>query len=330
MAHAKDMIFSFVVGKKQLRSKRSISTRPEGSLVMNPSFESRSSPPHHASRMSAAGDATRWTPYYNGGYEIFCKIFKFDSGLFLSPRSGRCHMAMGQLPTYVLFSARREMFFGAHQSVEIPQSCAHAPLLLGLWYSQGSATFRNDSETSGLFVTVSLVLSDDSIVEADLQRLDVKNNTETNTYRYFCLRLDHVALGIKVVHIYLHMNQPEAGVSFFDDIDLRVIPHLADTSACYHARILPREKDPADPPPPTVLRARNRPRQTDLTLAVPLTADLLPRLGLLSRTYDGPIVANVLVHSRDEVRVRTRSNSSFLTFRTRRLMSLWTFLSPLY
>lgn len=236
-------------------------------------------------------------------------------------------LRLGPLTSAPVFQEQRTQFYGAHQAV-FPENARE--LVVSAWYATtpevGQFRVRGasaQSERDALSMVVMYTLEDHMKGEQEtksvLLALNESRSDDSGKWISVCLHVGPDAAGrnISSVHVFFHFHDHNSGNVLIDDVSVFHVGE-EDTemiSTCYRTAT---RNNLAGPHVGWVgkiieyggesdcihLRAMVRPKQKQLTLAVPMTVDRVVRLEAMSRLYGGgPIVAAVVVSDESEARV---------------------------
>lgn len=299
---------------------RQVSTLPsEGNLVQNPSFEEAAEAPFAASQqLGDRMNMRQWTPFYNGGARRMCSFIQLSNGRFAYPRSGNCFLLLGRLKSDWHW-ARTRQYFGAHHAVSL-QNVSSVSVSAWYLYDIGQKHTSEGSGKSTASVVVSWVLSNGQLFDGVTLRLK-----SSSKWTPICIDVAAPAgLGLRMVHIYVHNDEDmdsegvvtaEGGsnVILFDDVAVREVEDgSGGRRYCHHNDIAHMQASSSTRKnyerPAVHLRSLKRGPENVLTIAVPLTADRVLRLEMLSKQFGGgSIAAAVAVSDERELEVFTHA-----------------------
>lgn len=279
----------------------------EENLVQNPSFEDAAEAPYLATQQSGdKRNARQWTPFYNGGARRKCSFVHVSNDTVVGPRSGQCLLLLGRVISDWHWSLSR-MHFGAHHAVSLPNA---SEVVISVWYTYFPVLGQeHDVSNSFASLVVSWVFSDGGLSDGVSVTLDQKKE-----WTPVCV---HVPAppdkALRMVHIFFHNDEAEekkgnifaSNVLLIDDVAAwepnsnSIIPQY-----CYQSPIPPTANiaKPATSPP-VHLRAIKRVATNTLTIGVPMTADRILRLEMLSKQFGGgAIAAAVVVRNEQEMK----------------------------
>jgi hypothetical protein len=268
---------------------------------------------------TADGSGARaWTPFYNGGMRVACGVVRRESGPnteYVQPRSGRCCAQLGYSQTIETEKARSNMYFGAHQAVPVPEGTD--AVLVGAWFYVSSdvsplAVDMDEESRDSMTMAVGWQLDDGTVVDPAFVSLN--ESSKGLDWQYKCLTVAAPpSRSLRMIHIYFHFQDRRTGAMFVDDVTASPLTpeDRHNQSTCHRALISGDEEVSlrksssrllaTTARPLRHLTSTVRPRDMQLTIAVPLTADRILRLESMSKFYGGgPLAAAVLIRSEEE------------------------------
>lgn len=275
-----------------------ITTLPEDkNFLQNPSFEETASgayPPSRSRNDNSNLNPRYWTPFYNGGSRRFCETISISQDHVIRPRSGRCFLTMARLS--MDWHWPREMrYFGVHQAVPLSNVDV---FVASIWY-----IYLESPNNSAARAVVSWVHRDNRISDGTSIPFP-----PTNEWSPICISVVSES-PIRMAHLFIHLDEngaqqedssPSAKL-FIDDAAIWVPQKAPPPSQCFRIKALSSEQSRREKFR-RHLRARVRPSSSELSVAVPLTADRVLRLETLSKQLGGgAVVAAVAVQSEWEI-----------------------------
>lgn len=317
-----DYVISVTEVQRNHRStlcQRSFSTLPsDGNLVRNSGFEEAGDAPFMPTRFtrSESSSPRQWTAFYNGGLRIVCGAVEMGNGLHVQPRTGHCHAEFGYSSFDDINDSEVQKFYGAHQAIPIHREDLATNYLIGAWYRVSpellAAAKMDESPRDSLSIIVSWKLDDGNVDDGVVVPLRV-HSSAINQWTLSCIKF-RVAPGSLLTHfhIYVHRHDYKNGTLFLDDVFVRKTTE-DDGDALRMQCSRTHEIKPFERKSHNVyelksfsgayLAASERPKENQLTLAVPCTPERVLRLEAMSRLYGGgPVVAAVLVRGEEEMR----------------------------
>lgn len=296
---------------------QSLSTRPRsGNFVRNSGFEHAGDAPFMPTRFgrSEVSSPRQWTAFYNGGVRIACGAGKAN----VHPRSGLCMAEFGYTTFDRVDSGDVQKFYGAHQVIPIRAHDRSDAYTVGAWYRVTPELLNADkfdeSPRDSLAMVVSWRFDDGSVDDGVVVPFRLHEDA-IKSWTLSCLNF-RVANGGRLTHIHVHIHRHDyqSGDLYVDDVFVRaaaeggrdeVLSKQCHETELIHSKpLLHRTSSLNASSTKFDLVATERPKEKQLTLAVPCTPERVLRLEAMSRLYGGgPVAAAVLVNSEEETRL---------------------------